>query len=366
MADRKIRPFLAPRTVAMVLCALYAVLGIALGQTAPQSEEVAFENGDLTLAGTLTLPPTEPPFAAMVTISGSGPQNRDGEIPGIVGYTPFADLAAHLGELGIAVLRYDDRGVGVSEGDHASATSADLATDVEAAVAFLQDRPDIDPARIGLLGHSEGGLIAPMVAARNDAVAFVIAMAPPVAEPLEGLVRQEERMLAAAGMPPDAVAIQVAQTREALELTRAGDWQALEDLLRGMVESQLAALPEEQRAQFGDPETAVEMLVAQTMTQYRGWMHWFLNHDPQAFWAGVDVPALAVFAELDVQVDLEQHLTALESVGNARVDIEVIPEANHLFQQTTSGSVTEYGTLAPEFTPVLLESLTTWLEGNVD
>lgn len=366
MAAHRTRRLLASCTLPAVLVALAAVLGIALGQNGLRAEEVSFENGDLTLTGTLTLPETSPPYAAIVTISGSGPQNRDGEIPGIDGYAPFADLAAHLGELGVAVLRYDDRGVGASEGDHATATSADFATDVEAAVAYLQGRPDIDRDQIGLLGHSEGGMVAPMVAARNEAVAFVIAMAPPVAEPLEGLVRQEERMLAAAGMPPDAAEIQVEQTRRALELTRAGDFAALEELIRGMVETQLAALPEEQRAQFGDTETAVEMLVAQTMTQYRGWMHWFLNHDPQADWAAVRVPALAVFAELDVQVDLEQHLTALESVGNPQVDIAVIPEANHLFQRTTSGSVTEYGTLAPELTPALYESLTTWIEGRIE
>jgi dienelactone hydrolase len=122
----------------------------------PAVEEVTFTNGDIALAGTLTLPPTEGPHPAVILISGSGPQNRDEEIPGVSGYQPFRVIADHLARNGIAVLRYDDRGVGGSTGDYATATSADFATDAEAALSYLLGRDEIDPEQIGLLGHSEG------------------------------------------------------------------------------------------------------------------------------------------------------------------------------------------------------------------
>ena len=330
------------------------------------SEDVTFSSGGLVLAGTLTLPAGSGPHPVVVAISGSGPQTRAGEVPGVPGYGLFADLAPFLAERGVAVLRYDDRGVGDSEGDNATATSGDLAGDTEAAVRYLQSRSEVDPLWIGLLGHSEGGMIAPMIAARHPGIAFVIALAPPVAEALEGLVRQERLMLETEGLPQELVEAQVAMTREALELTRAGAWDALDSLLRATIARQLAALPEEQRAAFGDLEEATEVLMAQTMTQYRGWMHYFLSHDSQADWERMRVPALAVFGGRDVQVDPIFHRRALEEVADARlVAIETLPEANHLFQDATTGGVTEYPDLPPQPTPRLLETLDGWLRANV-
>lgn len=332
----------------------------------PVSEDVTFSSGDLVLAGTLTLPAGSGPHPVVITISGSGPQTRAGEVPGVPGYGLFAELAPFLAERGVGVLRFDDRGVGGSEGDNSTATSGDLAGDAEAAVTYLQSRPEVDALWIGLLGHSEGGMIAPMIAARHPGIAFVIALAPPVAEALEGLVRQERLMLETEGLPQDLVEAQVAMTREALELTRAGAWEELDALLRATIARQLAALPEEQRAAFGDPEEATEMLLAQTMTQYQGWMHFFLSHDSRADWERLRVPALVVFGERDVQVDPILHRQALEEVADASlVAIETLPSANHLFQQATTGGVTEYAELPPQLTPGLFMTLEVWLRANL-
>ena len=350
----------AARLLSLLALALAGACALADAVTV---HEVSFPGPAGVLSGTLTIPAAERRVPAVVTLSGSGPQNRDGEIAGIDGYRPFAEIADRLAEMGVAVLRYDDRGVGASEGDHATATSADLARDAEAAVRFLARRPEIDPLTVGLLGHSEGAMIAPMVAARHPGVAFVIALAPPVADALEGLVTQERRMLESAGMPPEAVEAQVAQTRAALELTAAEDWAGLEALLDEMVATQLAALPPDQREAFGDLDAAADALVAQTMVQYRGWMRWFLQHDAAADWRALRVPALAVFAARDVQVDLEQHRGALVEAADARrTTVATLDGANHLFLRADTGSVTEYGDLEPTLVPELFDVIEAWLE----
>lgn len=369
--DRRSTPGSTPGfTPGFVRTTALAILMTAIGGAGlaaePTSEEVTFSSSDLTLVGTLTLPAGEGAFPALVTIAGSGPQNRDSEILGVPGYRPFAQLAPLLAEQGVAVLRFDERGVGASEGDNAVATSADLAGDVEAAAAFLRGRGDIDPDRIGLLGHSEGGMIAAMIAARDPGIAFVIALAPPVADPLEGLVRQERRLLETAGAPAEVVEGQVAMTRTSLELTLAEDWTALEALLRETVTQQLAAMPEERRAELGDMAGLTESLVAQTMVQFRGWMRYFLSHDAQADWRRVAVPALVVFGGRDTQVDLVQHRSALEeAVEGDEVTIVVLPDVNHLFQEATTGSAAEYAELSPELAPSLLETVSDWLEVRV-
>ncbi|MDZ7800927.1 MAG: alpha/beta hydrolase [Trueperaceae bacterium] len=214
---------------------------------------------------------------------------------------------------------------------------------------------------MGLLGHSEGGMLAAMVASRDPGVAFVIALAPPVAEPMEGLLLQERRMLETAGLPAPLVEERVAMTREVLALTLAQDWLPLERLIRATVREQLQALPEAQRAAFGDPDQATERLVAQTMTQQRGWMHFFLTHDARGDWARLHAPALVLFGGRDVQVDLELHRDALSSLDRPNVEIVTVAGANHLFQEADTGSVLEYAELAPELTPEVLRSVSAWL-----
>jgi len=333
--------------------------------------DVTFSHEDITLAGTLTLPHGEGPHPAVVLISGSGPQNRDQEIDFVPGYRPFKWIAEHLSARGIAVLRHDDRGVGASTGDFASATTADFALDAEAAVSYLVSRPDIDPGRVGLLGHSEGGLVAAMIAARNAYVAFAISMAGTAVSGYETIVRQVELISLAEGMSPESASQAAAQQRELLDLVRAEDWEAVEAILEDVVKEQFAALPPEQQEALGDPEQAVKALAAQQMAALKSdWYRFFLDYDPGEDWAQVTVPVLAIFAELDVQVDPEQNAAAFEramaQAGNDDFTVAVLSGANHLFQPAETGAVAEYPTLPQEFVPMFLPTLTGWLLERVD
>ena len=343
-----------------------APIAVVKGVKSIVTQDVTFSNGEVTLAGTLTLPSTEGPHPAVILISGSGPQNRDEEIPGIPGYRPFTIIADHLAKSGIAVLRYDDRGVGQSTGDHTMATSADFATDTEAALRYLLNREEIDKTQIGLLGHSEGGMIAAMVTARNPNIAFVISMAGDAVGGYHLLIKQLERIVIASGASEEEVAAAVEQQRSILDLARAEKWEDLQAFLYTTVLGQLQALPAEQKATMGDLETAARQGVDVQMATFRSsWYQFFLGHDSGQDWEQVTVPVLALFGELDVQVDAEQNRVALEEAlsraGNDDVTIVVFPTANHLFQDAVTGSVTEYATLPPEFIPGFLETITDWL-----
>jgi len=330
------------------------------------AQDVTFNNGEVTLAGTLTLPSTTGPHPAVILISGSGPQNRDEEVPGIPGYRPFAIIAEYLTNSGIAVLRYDDRGVGESTGDHDAATSADLATDTEAALRYLLTRDEIDPNQIGLLGHSEGGMIAAMVAARTPDVSFVISMAGTAVDGYNLLIKQLERIVRASGASEDEVAVAVEQQRSILVLALTEEWEDLQTFLYATLLEQLQDLSEEQKTAMGDVEAMAQQRVAIQMEGFRSpWFQFFLNYDPSQDWEQVTVPVLALFGELDVQVDAEQNRAALQEAlsraDNSDVTVVTFAAANHLFQDAITGSVTEYATLPKESVPGFLETITDWL-----
>jgi len=329
--------------------------------------DVTFSHGDITLAGTLTVPHGAGPHPALVLITGSGPQDRDSAIPEVgPGYRPFKWIAEYLGERGIAVLRHDDRGVGASTGDFASATTADFADDAEAAVSYLLSRPDIDPDRVGLLGHSEGAMVAAMVAARNNDVAFAVSMAGVAVDGYELFVRQVELIALAGGLGAERATEAASEQRAVLDLVRGRDWEALEARLTEINREQLAGLPPEQKEALGDPEQLVQAMVAQQMSTFRSdWYQFFLDYDPGEDWAQVTIPVLAIFAELDVQVDAEQNTEAFEramaQAGNDDFTAVVLSGANHLFQPAETGGHWEYPTLPQEFVPAFLPTLSDWL-----
>jgi uncharacterized protein len=328
-------------------------------------EEVTFPNGEITLAGTLTLPTGEESHPAVILISGSGPSDRDESLAPLASIKPFQLLADAFAQNGIAVLRYDDRGVGESTGVFETATSADFATDAQAAFAYLQSREDIDSSKIGLLGHSEGGLIAPMVAAENPQVAFVIAMAGPGVVGKDLLMLQAERVFSAQGLPDATIGAKLAEEQRTLDMIIRQDWDALEAEMREVLPQQLAALPEAQRESLGDPET----LIQDAMTQYEHWFYFFLTHDPAEDWSQVHVPVLALYGDLDTQVDVDQNApalkAALEQAGNLDVTVVSFPTANHLFQDAVTGSPNEYATLEPTFLPDFLPTVIDWTQEQV-
>jgi len=330
-------------------------------------EAVTFANGDVTLAGTLTLPPTEGPHPAIVLVSGSGPQDRDETLGGGIAIRPFRLLADALTRAGVAVLRYDDRGVGDSTGTFATATTQDFASDADTAIRYLLIREEIDAGQIGVLGHSEGGLVAAILGARNPDLDFIISLAGPGVNGRDVLLLQNERILEAEDATPEQIAAQRAFIEEAITLL--DDPAALEALVFRHTLEQAEALPEAERAGLGDLEQYARVVAEQALSQFgAAWFASFLAYDPAADWAQTTVPVLAIFGGKDVQVDAEQNAPAMEralaEAGNDDVEIIVLPNANHLFQEADTGGLTEYTTLPAAFTPDLVPTIVGWLQGQ--
>jgi uncharacterized protein len=314
-----------------------------------RSEEVTYRNGEVTLAGTLTVPQGEGPFPAAVLVTGSGAQNRDEEL---LGHKPFLVLADHLTRSGIAVLRSDDRGVGGSSGSTPQSTSADLAGDVLAAVELLRADPRIAPDRVGVVGHSEGGLVGPLAASRSEHVAFVVLLAGPGVPGAEILPLQLARIAAAGGLGEQAVERQVAIQRELIAAVIDGaGTDALREIARRLVQVQSGgALAGEALEQVADQ--AVQGLTTP-------WFRYFLTHDPRPVLAQVKVPVLALIGSLDRQVDAEQNLPELERAlaGNPHAAVRELPGLNHLFQHATTGAPAEYAQIEETFAPEALEAV---------
>lgn len=319
-------------------------------------EEVAFQNGAVNLAGTLTLPFGDGPFPAVLLISGSGLQDRDETL---VGHKPFWVLADHLSRSGIAVLRVDDPGIGKSTPHPEPPTTADFATDVEAGVAFLKQ--DDRVGRVGLIGHSEGGLIAAIVASRSNNVSFIVLMAGPGVPGAELLRKQNERIFDAAAIAGERKQNLLALLDQLFTILTAEDMaederrQGVERIVRKQLE--INGVPPAKQ-----DEGQVQALVEQSLTP---WMRYFLTFDPRPAFQNIRVPVLALNGELDVQVDAEQNLTAitaaLEKGGNQNVTVHRLPEHNHLFQRARTGLMNEYGAIEETLSPRVLDLIRDWV-----
>ncbi len=314
-----------------------------------RAEEVAFDNPDFAgvrLAGTLTLPEGEGPFPAAIMITGSGAQDRDETL---MGHKPFAVIADYLTRRGIAVLRFDDRGVGGSTGNYAEATSADLATDANAAFAYLLTRPEIRSDAIGMIGHSEGGMIGPIAMRANDRVAYFVSLAGPGTDLIHLMLSQRRLLGAQMGLSQ-------------AELDRA------EPVLGSLFEAMAAAeTPEagyEAAMTLMTPEAKVavgmtpEMDGAIVVRQVSGpWFQYFMKYDPVPNWQAIRVPLLAINGSLDLQVPAEANLAAIREAtrGNPDATIVELPGLNHLFQTAATGALGEYATIEETFAPAALE-----------
>jgi pimeloyl-ACP methyl ester carboxylesterase len=320
-----------------------------------REEEVSYAQGEIVLAGTLALPAGDGPHPAVLLISGSGPQNRDEEV---FGHRPFRVLSDHLARRGIAVLRVDDRGVGESTGDSRQATSEDFADDAAAGVEFLRGRPEIDPGRIGLIGHSEGGVIAPMVASRSDGVSFMVLLAGTGVPGDEILIRQMELISRASGMEVEQLKqVKLAQ-REVLDLVKAEATEAeLETVVRKLLKAQMGS--------DLTPEQLDEATRAQVSTATGPWFRFFLRHDPRPILEEALIPVLALGGELDLQVDPDQNLPeirdALRRAGNPDYTVLNLPGLNHLFQTAGTGSPEEYYSIEETFSPAALDTISEWI-----
>lgn len=326
-------------------------------------EEVTFPNGDISLAGTLTLPEGDGPFPALVLVTGSGPQDRDESIAPIAAIKPFRLIADALTRSGVAVLRYDDRGVGESTGDFASATTADFAADASAAIHYLLTRDDINPDEIGLLGHSEGGSVAAMLAANHPNLAFVISMAGIAVNGRETSLFQNAHSLDLQGITGDAKDAILSAVEEAFDRIVADDPASAQQIIYDAMLAYFQSLPEDQ---VGDPETAAQQAATQQSTAFSSpWFRFYLAYNPAEDWAKTKIPVLAIFGGLDTQVDAALNApafeAALQQAGNPDYTIVTLPNANHLMQEAVTGEVSEYGTLKQEFAPDFLPTITEWV-----
>ncbi|WP_161602430.1 alpha/beta hydrolase family protein [Tautonia marina] len=326
-------------------------------------EEVTFANpaAEIQLAGTLTIPEGDGPFPAAVLVSGSGPQDRDETI---VRHKPFLVIADHLTRAGIAVLRFDDRGVGKSEGDHASATTEDFATDALAAVRFLRNRPEIDSGTIGIIGHSEGGVIGPLAAIKApEDVAFLVLLAGTGVTGREIILRQTDLIARASGLPDELVAFQVKVLDELTAPPASGKAAALDtEAIEALTREALEVLSPEQRTAMEESDVALALSASELQ---RPWFRFFLTYDPRPALRQVTCPVLALFGEKDLQVDPTQNApeveAALRESGNPQSSVVLLPGLNHLFQHTESGSPTEYGSIEETIAPEVLDQMTDWI-----
>ncbi|MCX7388187.1 MAG: alpha/beta fold hydrolase [Planctomycetales bacterium] len=325
-------------------------------------EEVSFRNEaeGVQLAGTLTIPLLDHPCPAVVLISGSGPQDRDETL---LDHKPFWVIADHLSRHGIAVLRFDDRGTGASQGDFSSATSENFANDAEAAFDQLARDDRIAPNSIGLMGHSEGGLIAPMVAARRNDIAFTILLAGTGVNGKEILLSQGQLILQAEGVTDKNLLniqrmTQLAMIDTVLETAPTA---TLDVLIAAAMLRITELLPEELRSE----DSLKGTVSAGIQRMHSPWFRFFLTYEPATLLQQVKCPVLALNGEKDVQVDPRLNLLAIEAAlekgGNTRFRTVEFPALNHLFQSCTTGSLSEYETIEETISLAVLQIITAWI-----
>ena len=327
------------------------------------SEEVIFENksaGNIKFSATLTLPKGVKNPSVAILITGSGPQNRDEEL---LGHRPFLVLADHLTRQGIAVLRYDDRGTAKSEGDFQAATSFDFASDVEAAMEYLQTRSDvINPNKIGLIGHSEGGLIAPIVAARNNKVAFCVLLAGPGVDGKEVLLTQGKRAAQLEGYPESDIAISQEVSAKVFDI--CANYKGEES------KKQMKELIESVKERMTSPKAKEELTDSNINRQIEmftsPWMQAFLGYDPQTSLKKVNCPVLAINGEKDFQVLPKLNLDGIKKglQHNKDVTIKEFKDLNHLFQTSETGALSEYSEIEETFAPVALNFVSKWINAR--
>jgi hypothetical protein len=317
-------------------------------------EEVTFANtaANVTLSGTLTIPKGGGSFPAVLLIAGSGPQDRDGSL---ANHKPFLVLADYLTRKGIAVLRYDKRGIGKSTGSPDAATTVDLSADAEAGLAFLKQRKEINPAHIGLIGHSEGAIIAPLLASRSKDVAWLVLLSAPVTKGEDTLLSQSELIARAGGLTDPQLEASLEFDHAAYDLVRQEkDTSVLIEKITTLVKASGldAALPP------AALESQLRMLTSP-------WFRFFLDYDPQPNLKNVKCPVLGLYGQKDLQVPAKVNLPMLRDglvqAGNTDVDVRELPDLNHLLQHAYSGAPAEYAAIEETLAPDALKIVGDWV-----
>lgn len=326
------------------------------------TEDIVFENekANIKLAGTLTTPKGKGPYPAVVLISGSGPQDRDQTF---MGHKTFLVLSDHLTKSGIAVLRFDDRGYAESTGDFNSATSLDFASDVAVAVEFLVNHPRIDASNIGLIGHSEGGLIAPIVASQSDDVAFIALMAGPGISGNDIAIEQIKTILSVNGLSEKAAKAGSNITRQLNEVIISNqDSVNFESLLTKTYVKAWSLLSKPIQTELKQVGGG-SISLARIKTLSSAWNQYFLIHQPEMFLSKLSIPVMAIHGNKDKQMIATVNLQAIEAALNPSPKHLVIEMdgLNHLFQTSNTGLMSEYSKISETIAPRVLKEISTWI-----
>jgi pimeloyl-ACP methyl ester carboxylesterase len=326
------------------------------------AEEVIYENKEagIKIAGTLTTPKEGGPFPAVLLITGSGPQDRNEEI---MGHKPFLLWADYLTRRGIAVLRVDDRGVGGTTGKPGESTIEDHAGDALAGVVYLKSRSDIDPKQIGLMGHSEGGLVAPAAAVKSGDVSFIVLLAGTGVVGEEILYSQGKLIAKVAGASDEAAAKNEEMQRKIFTIVKeTADPAAAALKFAALAVEIKASLTEEQKKAL---DASAGLIEAQTKMVLTPWFRHFLTYDPKSVLEEVKCPVLAICGEKDLQVDPKLNLPAIEAAlkaaGNKDYTVKEIPGVNHLLQSSKTGAISEYQQIEETINPAALEIVSEWI-----
>jgi len=330
------------------------------------SEDITFENkkAGINLAGTLTLPKKDGVFPVVILISGSGPQNRDEEL---LGHKPFLVLSDYLTKNGIAVLRFDDRGTALSKGDFKTATSADFATDVEAGIDYLKTRKEINKKKIGLIGHSEGGLIAPMVASKSKDVSFIVLLAGTGIKGDKLLLLQQKLIGKASGISDDDLQKSELINRKAFDIVnKSNNLEQLRTDLTKYIKQQLKDNPNAEKPSGMSDDDFVNLQVKQIANP---WMQYLIKYNPAPTLEKVKCPVLAINGGKDLQVPPKENLDAIKKAltkgGNKNIKTKELPNLNHLFQECKTGSPSEYAKIEQTFSPIALIEILKWVQRQI-
>lgn len=315
--------------------------------------EVEFHNGDTKLAGTLSFPKAEGKFTAVILVSGSGQQTRE---ENIFGFEVFTTLANYLNEKGIAVLRYDDRGVGESTGDMSVGNTFDNAADASAGIDFLKTQKEIDPNKIGIIGHSEGGVIATILASKRKDLAFIVMMAGTALRGDEILMSQTRLISEASNIPEQEIEKSEKQNRLIYDaLLNDKSWEEIKELLTSELNDE-------------DSLTSTELKIYEKAFT-SDWMRTFIKYNPVSDFDKIECPVLALFGGKDLQVDAKLNSEAMvkkfKELNKSNYTIKIFEDANHLFQKAETGLPQNYGKLEKQFCDGFLEEIEVWIKEQV-
>lgn len=336
-----------------------------------KSIEVNFGNKEksISFAGTLTLPDTAAgkKYPAVILISGSGPQDRDETI---FGHKPFAVIADYLTKKGFAVLRVDDRGVAKSTGNFSTATSADFTNDTEAALDFLKQHSNIDIKNLGLIGHSEGGQIAPMLAAKRKDVKFIVLLAGPGIKGIDILTTQNVAIFKSNGMSAAVAEAYGALYKPLIQsIVNAPDSVTAISNAQKIVKEWKVEDSVKQLFKVATEKDQVAFIDGMVAQVYTPWFRYFTNYDPESSLKKLSCAVLAINGSKDLQVLPAENLAgikkALQKSKTKNYEIKEIPQLNHLFQTCKTCTLDEYATLEESFSPAVLEVMNNWLQQQV-